>query len=67
MLGSNYSTNGNGLDWPHCGEMDILEHTGKNLNMAQMTAHHPDVSPGVGDTKKFMTIMTYQLIFMYIL
>jgi beta-glucanase (GH16 family) len=52
MLGSNYSTNGNGLDWPHCGEMDILEHTGNHLNTAQMTAHHPDVSPGVGDTKK---------------
>ena len=52
MLGSNYSTNGNGLDWPHCGEMDILEHTGNHLNTAQMTAHHPGVSPGVGDTKK---------------
>ena len=50
MLGSNYSASGNGLDWPYCGEIDILEHTGNNLNRVQATVHHPD-NYGEGDTK----------------
>ena len=51
MLGSNYSTTGNGLDWPDCGEIDILEHTGNNLNRVQATVHHRDKHAGDGDTK----------------
>ena len=45
MLGSNYAS----LDWPKCGEIDILEHAGNRLNQIQSTVHHPD-NYGSGDT-----------------
>ena len=46
MLGSNYSS----VDWPACGEVDILEHTGNNANRVQATVHFPDKYAGNGDT-----------------
>ena len=46
MLGSNYSS----VDWPACGEVDILEHTGNNANRVQATVHFPDRYAGNGDT-----------------
>ena len=45
MLGSNYDS----IDWPKCGEMDILEHAGNRLNQVQSTVHHPD-NYGEGDS-----------------
>ena len=45
MLGSNYAS----LDWPKCGEIDILEHAGNRLNQIQSTVHHPD-NYGSGDS-----------------
>ena len=44
LLGSNYDD----IDWPKCGEIDIMEHAGNRLNKIQGTVHHPDVSPGSG-------------------
>ena len=46
MLGSNYQS----IDWPKCGEIDILEHAGNRLNQIQSTIHHPD-KYGSGDSK----------------
>ncbi len=46
MLGSNYQS----IDWPKCGEIDILEHAGNRLNQIQSTVHHPD-NYGSGDSK----------------
>ena len=44
LLGSNYDQ----IDWPKCGELDIMEHAGNRLNKIQATAHHPD-NYGSGD------------------
>ena len=46
MLGSNFSSDG----WPECGEIDIQEYAHTNNFRVQSTVHHPDVSPGEGDT-----------------
>ena len=45
MLGSNISTVG----WPACGEIDIMEHAGKDLNKIYGTLHHPGHSGANGD------------------
>lgn len=37
MLGSNIKTVG----WPNCGEIDIMEHKGCNLNKIYSTLHYP--------------------------
>lgn len=37
MLGANYETN----PWPACGEIDIMEHVGNNLNKIYATLHSP--------------------------
>lgn len=37
MLGSNIST----VSWPACGEIDIMEHKGSQLNRIHGTVHHP--------------------------
>ncbi len=37
MLGSNFSTVG----WPNCGEIDIMEHLGRQLNTIYGTLHYP--------------------------
>lgn len=45
MLGDNISTAG----WPACGEIDIMEHLGRQLNKIYGTLHHPGHSGGNGD------------------
>ncbi len=45
MLGSNHSTVG----WPACGEIDIAEHVGKDLNKIFGTLHYPGRSGGNAD------------------
>ncbi|MGC4100721.1 family 16 glycosylhydrolase [Ferruginibacter sp.] len=44
-LGSNINT----TPWPACGEMDIMEHKGNELNKIYGTLHHPGHSGGNGD------------------
>lgn len=45
MLGSNFTTAG----WPACGEIDIMEHRGSELNKIFATLHHPGHSGSNGD------------------
>ncbi len=45
MLGDNISTVG----WPACGEIDIMEHVGNQLNKIYGTLHHPGHSGGSAD------------------
>lgn len=45
MLGDNISSVG----WPACGEIDIMEHKGNDLNRIFGTLHHPGHSGGNGD------------------
>ncbi len=45
MLGSNIST----VSWPGCGEVDIMEHLGRDLNKIYATLHHPNHSGANGD------------------
>jgi beta-glucanase (GH16 family) len=45
MLGDNVST----VNWPACGEIDIMEHLGRDLNKIYGTLHHPGHSGGNGD------------------
>jgi len=45
MLGSNINTTA----WPACGEIDIMEHKGNQLNKIYGTLHHPGHSGGNGD------------------
>ncbi len=47
MLGSNISKAG----WPACGEIDIMEHKGSELNKVYGTLHHPGHSGGSADSK----------------
>lgn len=42
MLGSDISTTG----WPGCGEIDIMEHLGRDLNNIYATFHYPGRSGG---------------------
>lgn len=44
-LGNNISTAG----WPACGEIDIMEHVGKDLNRIHGTLHYPGRSGGNAD------------------
>lgn len=44
-LGDNFSTVG----WPACGEIDIMEHVGNQLNKIFGTLHHPGHSGGNAD------------------
>jgi beta-glucanase (GH16 family) len=37
MLGSNINT----VSWPNCGEIDIVEHLGRDLNKIYATLHYP--------------------------
>ena len=50
MLGDNLSTAG----WPACGEIDIMEHVGNQLNKIHATLHHPGHSGGNGDGSSVM-------------
>ena len=45
MLGSSISTVG----WPACGEIDVMEHRGMELNKIFGTVHHPGHSGGNAD------------------
>jgi beta-glucanase (GH16 family) len=45
MLGSNIGAVG----WPACGEIDIMEHVGKDLNKIYGTLHYPGRSGGNAD------------------
>lgn len=45
MLGDNINTVG----WPACGEIDIMEHRGMELNKIFGTVHHPGHSGGNAD------------------
>lgn len=45
MLGSNINTVG----WPACGEIDIMEHRGSELNKIFGTLHYPGRSGGNAD------------------
>jgi Glycosyl hydrolases family 16 len=45
MLGNNISTVG----WPACGEIDVMEHVGNQLNKIFGTVHHPGHSGGNAD------------------
>ncbi len=44
MLGDNIST----VSWPACGEIDIMEHVGNQLNRIFSTMHYPGHSGGGG-------------------
>ncbi len=44
MLGSNFTT----AIWPACGEIDIMEHVGNQLNRIFSTLHYPDHSGANG-------------------
>lgn len=46
MLGDNIGTAG----WPACGEIDIMEHTGNNLNKILGTLHYSGRSGGNADS-----------------
>jgi beta-glucanase (GH16 family) len=45
MLGSNINT----VSWPACGEIDITEHLGRDLNKIYGTLHYPGRSGGNAD------------------
>lgn len=45
MLGSDNATVG----WPACGELDIMEHLGRELNKIYATLHYPGRSGGSAD------------------
>jgi beta-glucanase (GH16 family) len=45
MLGSDINTAG----WPACGEIDIMEHLGRDLNKIYGTLHYPGHSGGSAD------------------
>lgn len=45
MLGSDIGTTG----WPGCGEIDIMEHLGRDLNKIYGTLHYPGRSGGNAD------------------
>lgn len=45
MLGDNINT----VAWPGCGEIDIMEHLGRQLNVIYGTLHHPGHSGSNGD------------------
>jgi beta-glucanase (GH16 family) len=45
MLGNNINTVG----WPACGEIDIMEHLGRDLNKIYATLHYPGRSGGSAD------------------
>lgn len=47
MLGSNINT----VSWPACGEIDIMEHRGSELNKIFGTLHYPGRSGGNADGK----------------
>lgn len=49
LLGSNVDA----VDWPQCGEIDIMEYRGQQPNLIHGTVHGPGYSAGGGVTKSF--------------
>jgi beta-glucanase (GH16 family) len=49
LLGSNIET----VDWPECGEIDIMECRGQQTSLIQGTVHGPGYSGGSSITKNF--------------
>ena len=56
LLGKNVNEDGGFFDaqfgttnWPACGEIDIMEHLGRDLNKIYGTLHHPGHSGGNAD------------------
>lgn len=47
MLGADF----NGENWPDCGEIDIMEHVGKEPDLIMGTAHGPGYSGALGLSK----------------
>lgn len=56
MLGSNIDN----VSWPACGEIDIMEHLGRDLNNIYATLHYPGRSGGNanGQTKRIANATT---------
>jgi beta-glucanase (GH16 family) len=56
MLG----TNADSVGWPHCGEIDIMEHIGRRQDTIYATFHYPGHSGGNadGDTKPIRNAAT---------
>jgi beta-glucanase (GH16 family) len=56
MLGNNFGTVG----WPACGEIDIMEHKGSELNKIYGTVHYPGNSGGnaIGGTRVASNVTT---------
>lgn len=54
MLGENITSVG----WPACGEIDVMEHVGKNPGVVQSALHSP-ASFGDTQNRKLITIPTY--------
>jgi beta-glucanase (GH16 family) len=50
MLGNNIDT----AVWPACGEIDMMEHKGNDLNKIYGTLHYPGHSGGGGDSSNFI-------------
>jgi hypothetical protein len=50
MLGNNISA----VNWPACGEIDIMEHLGRDLNKIYGTLHYPGRSGGNADGATLM-------------
>jgi beta-glucanase (GH16 family) len=50
MLGSNIDT----VNWPACGEIDMMEHKGNDLNKIHATLHYPGHSGGGGDSSSII-------------
>ena len=50
MLGTDITTVG----WPKCGEIDILEHIGRELNAVYGTLHYPDHAGANADGNKLL-------------
>lgn len=49
LLGSNIET----VNWPECGEIDIMEYRGQQPNLIHGTVHGPGYSGGAAVTKSF--------------
>ncbi len=50
MMGDNITTVG----WPNCGEIDVVEHLGRDLNKIYGTLHYPGRSGGNADGNTIM-------------
>jgi beta-glucanase (GH16 family) len=50
MLGNDFD----GSNWPDCGEIDIMEYTGKEPDLIKGSLHGPGYSGGLGPTKSIL-------------